>query len=981
MAKACLTYLNFQNFDAGSFTGNVPMFSSSGQTIILPEEMLSESPFLDYAASNWWSHVNEAGADIGLLRPLLERFFDPDRGNFQHWTSVVRYIHGEYKYPLKMVPLHVAAVHGLTHLAAMLIGCDRGNLSQQTVDGRTALHLALENSHDDLVDILLKWSAPLGVADGLGRHPLHLAVELGNEKAVRALLGAGADVDASLSDGHTPLTIAMENKWDGLVPILLSRSGSKSTLSDGRTLLHLAAQVGNESYARKLLNGSKEDIHRKDGNGWIPLHYAADKGSLAVVNLLLQNGTFTATPDKNGWTPIHAAIRGKHLECVEALAKAQKSAPSVNNQTFTSAASSSASSGSSPPGRAQASEDTEDYAMRKFSYTVPAGTNRNIPNPLEFAVSENFLDAVNALLRYGSEKYWETGDLIAVLERSLQFQSPEILIALLKVSTTTTICKLMPRVSSAQRATFARALNMATRYLANQNGVGYGFFPELLKMGYGDVARNLLRITNLGPQDLKSLLETAIRFDDLDTAKLLVKNGAVTIPTNGGSLLCVTIKNRNYEAALFVLENWGHDRTAPLPNSETALHTLASLQLSGESDRDSNWMSLAIRLVEDGVNIAAVDSGGQNILHRAARSNNLSIVIWGLKNELAPDLLDSACATPIHVAIERGNSRVLEPLLEKLMAMDKKRLLKLIAPSTKGPMYTPILELAATSQALDALEMITKFGERASEEFSLDMDNESPLKSHYTEALRITAEIGFESGASLALKKGADLLSLSPKGYTPLHIAAEKGHYKLVPLFVQSGAKVHERTATGESALHLATLCGSVTTAQVLLGKGAVFEGRDIEAACISKNLEMLSLVLDTLPDEKVRNAHSSRAFALQTAMKIGSKDMISKLLSMASDILEFRTETGETFLHLAAVGGELSVLKQLLASAAEPEIRLSLLNAKTSDGDTALLLAMKRGNGDTVDFLLSEGANRDEALNWARKRRGHEWLHRLGAS
>ena len=41
------------------------------------------------------------------------------------------------------------------------------------------------------------------------------------------------------------------------------------------TLLHRAAQSGDEEEVRKLLEGSRYDVNRVDTIGWTPLHMAA----------------------------------------------------------------------------------------------------------------------------------------------------------------------------------------------------------------------------------------------------------------------------------------------------------------------------------------------------------------------------------------------------------------------------------------------------------------------------------------------------------------------------------------------------------------------------------------------------------------------------------------------------------------------------------------------------------------------------------
>ena len=41
--------------------------------------------------------------------------------------------------------------------------------------------------------------------------------------------------------------------------------------------------------------------------GWTPLHYAAARGRIAVVDTLLAHGADAKAAGKDGWTPLHGA--------------------------------------------------------------------------------------------------------------------------------------------------------------------------------------------------------------------------------------------------------------------------------------------------------------------------------------------------------------------------------------------------------------------------------------------------------------------------------------------------------------------------------------------------------------------------------------------------------------------------------------------------------------------------------------------------
>jgi hypothetical protein len=54
----------------------------------------------------------------------------------------------------------------------------------------------------------------------------------------------------------------------------------------------------------------------------------------------------------------------------------------------------------------------------------------------------------------------------------------------------------------------------------------------------------------------------------------------------------------------------------------------------------------------------------------------------------------------------------------------------------------------------------------------------------------------------LLLREGADIDAATHDGVTPLHVAAENGHYKILELLIESGANVNAADSSGQTALH-----------------------------------------------------------------------------------------------------------------------------------------------------------------------------------
>ncbi|XP_067118441.1 ankyrin repeat domain-containing protein 7-like [Centruroides vittatus] len=86
------------------------------------------------------------------------------------------------------------------------------------------------------------------------------------------------------------------------------------------TKLHRACWLGKESDVRKCLKSIPLDI--KDDENRTPLHLAAAKGNIAVIEILLEKNPNVNDQDINGKTPLMKAIEGYHEKAVYLLIEA-----------------------------------------------------------------------------------------------------------------------------------------------------------------------------------------------------------------------------------------------------------------------------------------------------------------------------------------------------------------------------------------------------------------------------------------------------------------------------------------------------------------------------------------------------------------------------------------------------------------------------------------------------------------------------------
>ncbi|KAM4573022.1 ankyrin repeat domain-containing protein 27 isoform 2-T2 [Odontesthes bonariensis] len=144
-------------------------------------------------------------------------------------------------------PLHVAALHGHSALAALLIR-HGSSVNARTNQNATPLHLACQNSHVQVVRFLLECNGKLNKRDHYGNTPLIHACLCGNLETASMLLQSNALVNIANLQGNTALHEAVRGGHQALVELLL-RGGASPGLRNKRqrTPLDCAYELGGKN--------------------------------------------------------------------------------------------------------------------------------------------------------------------------------------------------------------------------------------------------------------------------------------------------------------------------------------------------------------------------------------------------------------------------------------------------------------------------------------------------------------------------------------------------------------------------------------------------------------------------------------------------------------------------------------------------------------------------------------------------------------
>lgn len=164
---------------------------------------------------------------------------------------------------------------------------------QQDDEGNTSLHLAVYEGNFDFISRLLV-NVPrqfLNIQNDSEQTALHLAVLMNQPKIIRQLLLAGIDQTIRDANGNTALHLACYYGKSISAKELLTPADLKQDLElwnyDGRTCVHLAAEVGSIEILRYLINAGADINAREGKSGLSALHISIERGNEGLANFLL----------------------------------------------------------------------------------------------------------------------------------------------------------------------------------------------------------------------------------------------------------------------------------------------------------------------------------------------------------------------------------------------------------------------------------------------------------------------------------------------------------------------------------------------------------------------------------------------------------------------------------------------------------------------------------------------------------------------
>ncbi|KIX08083.1 uncharacterized protein Z518_02738 [Rhinocladiella mackenziei CBS 650.93] len=218
--------------------------------------------------------------------------------------------HGSY-------PIHKAVQRGRTAALRELLGRGQGDIDVQDKYGFTPLHIACQLGWIGCVEVLLEHHATIQIETNAIETLLGLAIANGHSDVVQALLSRDRSLIAHCGK---PLVQAARRRRNEMVKFLCE-AGADMSHSDflGQTALHRACISGNKDLVGYLLNNPKVDVDPIDRSQRTPPYFAAEKGYLDIVELLIAHRANLNSLDRRWETALFKPAGNGHTKVVQML--------------------------------------------------------------------------------------------------------------------------------------------------------------------------------------------------------------------------------------------------------------------------------------------------------------------------------------------------------------------------------------------------------------------------------------------------------------------------------------------------------------------------------------------------------------------------------------------------------------------------------------------------------------------------------------
>lgn len=797
---------------------------------------------------------------------------------------------------------------------------------------RDPLSVASEFGTGDLVSVLLEDRKSEDVKVK-GSMALGYAIEMGHVAIVRKL------VKAEVSNWRA-LHIAAAYDQKPIISYLLSVDYSASEAnSQGLLPIHVAAECGSLRAAELLLEGRAQDANKGANDGTMPLHLASQFGHPNMVRTLLQKKANPNATLASGSTALHLACEWQQLEAIGALLKGHAKVNAIDNSRRTPLHL-AASTGRT---------DVVDLLLRDLDddarNSLLESQDEDGKTPLHIAAEmPGHMNIVEKLLTMSSRDEM-------VLMQDDKLRVPLHLAA--KNGDAAAVKALMEEGPVQIAETDQDQSNPI--HFAIQGG-SIDVVERLCKQhDVQDVSLNVFNSSKMTPLHLACDVENAAMVKTL----LEYRAQAEIVGGNNETPLHIACRKGLSEISEILLHN-GANPTSTTADGSSPLH-LASAK---------GCHTIVAMLLNRSRDVDIADHTGRRPIHRAAQGGHGDVVIQLLEIGADPELVDNEGMTLLHYTCEGGSARCVRTLLDSGIGgsvddKDSKDRTPLHIASKAGN-YDVITELLHDEAAPSSHDKDGKIPlELASDEKVIQKLLEVTPRpwntAKTTEMMQQAASLGHTGVMEkLLAEPEIDITVLVSGDMSLLDLAAKNGHPAVAELLLEVPSTSPERGESGRrTPVSYASEHGHNDVLKLLLDRGWDANSFDDD------NRSPASYAAEAGRDDTIQLLYKAEAAIcretpdgtspLLFAAINGHHTTVELLLSLGSNP-NVVDSSGKSCLHMAAEKGHTKVARALLDCK-----EFNAGNSRDQEASTAMYIAAYYGRAEIVAAMLEKGLDKEK--------------------
>lgn len=892
-----------------------------------------------------------------------------------------------------------AAVSGRDEVTTLLIQ-NRADINVQNGLYSTALQAACRFGHETVVKTLIEHGADVNAQGGLYGSALQAACRTGSMKIIELLFKHEADVNNFGGSYFSPLQAASAKGSLQIVQLLLNK-GAKLNVRGGQygSALQAASRGGHLKVVEFLIaNGARPEAslqiavaagHIKVVKFLLDQDVDPNVREFAAFGNLLENAVATGREDLTNMLcergtevvknppcrhmhfgtalPIASSLGNKQL--VRLLLE-RGADPSESGRVdglkmadllhgTSDKADTRFKSERQPLGLASAAghEEVVEMLLQKFAEPTNAfNIGWSLSNALEGAATNGHMSIVKLLLDYQDQNHW--GDKVPLK-------------AACAGGHTDIVRFLIGRCADGQvvdesllAATQARNVEIVQMFLQRGANVTQdSHFGTLLHIascnGSAELARLFLdlgaEVDRKGTPKITPLMLASARGHDAAVRLLLERGADPGVLQDQTILLNPYFRERNFGSPLLAAAHGGHEAIVHMLLDHPRYHENES------TDQDKH------------IDICAGEFG--TALQVACLKGNTTIVELLLSQGAQTNVCGGPYGSALQAACWTGNETIVQLLFDHGSNIN-----------LEGGLYGTPLQAAAAGGHGTLVRLMLCAGAKV----------RLPAHGSFGSALIAAASSGDPEIVRCLLDNGADIGDEDKTGETSLHEAARSGHEAVVELLLQRQTKAKDAHQEGRSTfwrianhvheslllrhfsrgalkgskersddttpMHYAAQNGHLNVLKKLLEETSDIAAKDYNgrtplllAAANGKHLAVRLLLQH---GAAVDDADNDGCTALHLAVENGHKSTIRILLEAKADIGAKVHHGDQTPMHLAAYHNQYEAAYLLWINGAD-------LNARTAEGETALLIAANQKATPVLSLLATKDAglhDQDEA-------------------